>query len=513
MPGIYSYDVPKNAAVIKGQSVRILVTYKAASAVGNKLLKLGATDGILYSQIELQTYPDPNTIQAFVDLTIDRNATNPPSFTIANTLNADTDTHPFTAYDINTIDQDALSPIISGGFIKDPNPVVFPAIPDIDTHMHVSMQLNARDNNNQSLANYQFPLVVDANRTAIRLFKATNTGGSTTIGDEIKPSKDGGTAFYVNTDTSGTINLLIFADKRVTSSQAGLAEIYVNLNEVLKDPASQSVLITTVETLTGKKLKAIIIPELKGDILDATNHDLNSEFRVVIPEYTGHFPTDTAYIIAFDTKNKKDTFLNSGTFPEDYKWGIQPFAFIPYDAFPRVGDYDIYYYVRDSNLSISQSIPLHIKLTGQAPNKPDKNQNRPYKKVVTVYDGSQHEITDHRINADDIIGGITIRVPVSTSPGYVNKGQYIQIEMKTDGWDPQENKKAVTLQFPPTPQLVTDADIAKTYAEIHILASKFTGYESGPDGYPGDISFQYHVDDNYSEPWSGYLDTTAPGSV
>lgn len=521
-PGI-TFDVPDATVIAPDQPMRIKVTYLAdAGSAAVDTNSVFETPVLTHMDLKktpisqngfdtFQRDTVAGTLSAYINVQIDTDAVSGVIPTLTVTYGTDpstlkTATLTLTGTDRDQFSERGFSPVVHGNFIKDLNPAAAGVIPDLSTNGYVRVRVNAVDAVGNAIPHFQIPLWAETNFLKVRMFPVD----AYAIENEILPVL-GGSVFFINTDDNGSRELYVFVGSVPAggSVNSSTMDLQVNIRGLAVENASNQVLIVAGK-ITKPKSDAPIIPDLDGDTLDPDLSD-DPDFTVVIPAYKDHKPNDAIYVLAKDA-NGKDTYLGHKRVSSSYKWGVSPLLNVPFNAFPTVGDYYVYYYAADTGGNATQSADLHVNLVNQVPNAPIEGFKK-FTHPVEVWTAFGLEVVSPPGNVNEYaaLGGLEIRVPVKlTDPTYVDKGDSVMVTMRTDGWSAAGVKKAKTFNYYPI-AAVTDADIAQGYISVNVDATDLSGYDSDPKGHPGSITFEYSVGDDSSVAWYGQIDTVAPG--
>lgn len=502
-----TFDVPDNTFVAPSQPMRIKVTYTGDSTNPVTATSMFTTA----AEVNLLVLPYDNyfrdiannKMSAYVNLTIDSDvsASKNPSLTIK--FGTVTKTLTLAGKKTEEFSEFGFSPVVTGNFIKDLAPAAQNIAPDTTTHGYVKVKVNALDYRGNAIPHFQVPLDVATNLVPVRMFPTDNV----TLEGEIIPSPSG-RVFYINTDENGTRELYVFVGAQVPGSGiSSTLDLSVNIRGLSLQYASNQVLIIAGK-INSPKIAAPHIDDMDGDKLDPGPAE-NPDFTIEIPEYKGHADADVIFILARDANGKDIYFGHKRMHGYTFE---TPFLDVPYNVFPALGDYFVYYYATDDTGNASQSEDLYVSLVGQSHNCPPGGTKK-FKHVVKVFTvfGSEIFSPPGNVNETATDGGLNIRVPVALNdPNYVHKGQSVVVKMRTDGWKPDGSPKAYTIDYP-APAAVSDNDIAQGYISVHVDPADLSGYDSDSHGRAGSITFEYSVNTDRSEAWYGRIDTTAPG--
>lgn len=513
-PGI-SFDVPDNTVIAPGQYMRIKVTYVKDGSTGDVddtsvFLTPVVTDMSTVGgpQKEYDHYhhdPAGGVMSAYLNVQIANDAETGVNPTITVTFGTVTGTLHLTGKNRDEFSERGFAPVAYGSFIKDLTPAAPGVLPDLNGNGYVRVKVTAVDATGNAIPHFQIPLDTNTNLLTMRMFPVD----AYAIENEIIPTPSG-RVFFINTDDNGSRELYVFVGTvHAGNVNSSTMDLSVTIWGLSVENASNQVLVIAGK-INKPKCEAPIIPDLDGDTLDPSLSD-DPDFTAVIPEYKGHRVNDVIYIMAKDASGK-DTYLGHKKVHSGYVWGVTPLLNVPFNAFPTVGDYYVYYYVADTGGNATQSADLYVNLVTQVPNVPTDGFKK-FTHPVEVWTAFDLEVVSPPGNVNEyaIVGGLNIHVPVDLAdPTYVHKGDTVMVTMRTDGWTTSGVKKSKTASYHSL-AAVSDADISQGYINVDISKVDLAGYDSDSKGRPGSITFEYSVGNDKSDAWYGRIDTVAPG--
>jgi len=528
VPGI-TFDVPDDTIVAAGQPMRIKVTYLSDGSidpvhVDSKFI-LDESHGMVIYTNEFDSYfrdPLNNIMSAYINVwimnrddesressaipTVSTSPVIPPVLTdIKVSFGGFDSTLTLNAKDVTYFSEHGFAPAVDGSFIKDLSPVPYDRVPDLENHEHVKITVTAVDASGAAIPNFQVPLNVDISNVQMRMFPVDKFDLANEI--HTPPSKYA-TTYYINTGPTGSRDVYVFVGRGMPGITGSSMELSVNIPDLSLQYGNNEVLVVTKD-FTKAKAAAPIILDMDGDSLDPSLTD-DPNFAVAIPEYSNPKDNDIIYLIAKDSQGN-NTYLGLKRI-HNYDWGVAPLFYVPYSAFPSVGNYYLYYYISDATRNITLSQDLFFILETQVPNLPTSG-NKTFKQPVEVYTmyGLEIKTPPGAINEYAIRGGLNIHVPVKDhDPTYVGSGQLPVVKLRTQGWTADGRPKSQTKDYR-AQKPVSVENIADGFINVYIIKDDLTGYDSNSDGRPGTITFEYYVDSDKSVAWYGKIDTVAPG--
>ncbi len=317
--------------------------------------------------------------------------------------------------------------------------------------------------------------------------------------------------FTLITDADGNLKFYVFPQK---NTEVVLA-FYSSIEGLSIEKKSKKALF--VLYFEGSEFEDHLVApdifEIQGGVLKQLDDEKN--FNVKIPPYNDARATDYILYLVNDKVLDEYFYVTDLSKLDDYSYQL------PYSIFSTSKENKFSYLIARENAYIRYSNSILVKYSGNPNGPPDSDKNRVFDlpKVYSSYGIDPSNIVNPKdtinynlISQHKFNGGSTLFVEVeadSADNQKVNPGDTVGIKLFIHPTNRGDVSYTGTIQLPKA----TKGTTSKGHLSIPI---NITGdIDSGASGRATVIYIEYYKmggdDDQYSQYWQGYIDTTLPG--
>ncbi|PHM75065.1 hypothetical protein [Xenorhabdus kozodoii] len=502
-------DLYNNATLIADQHLKLLINLTGGTKdfTNTDTITLNPTSDwiTVIGKNQVTIMPKHATAEIFIKVSKDKKFFNTPQSFTVNTSNTGYKPQSF-SFKVSDISSDTLSLTTDKFYIETPSGENKPVLTNPN---RVTITTIVRDNSGAAIPNLRVNISANSQDS---LSKVVLTD---VCGHPLQTNTDNFAKyqqFTLTTDPQGNLKFYAFPQE----SQSVVLAFYSSIEGLFSERKSKNILfILDLENAEFEDhLVAPDIAELYDDILKPLEDE--KYFNIKIPPYDGARKTDFILYLVNDNVVGDYVEISDLSKLDDYSYQL------PYSIFSTSKENKFSYLIARENSNIRYSDSIFVKYAGDPNDPPDSDKNRVFDppKIYSSYGLNP----DFILNPGDTInfttinqyrfnGGDTLYVEIeadSADNQKVNPGDTVEIKLFIKSSNRGDIPYKGTIQLP---KATSPATTSK--GNISIPISVTGNIDSSSDGRAAVIYIEYYkVDgdnDQYSQNWQGYIDTTLPG--